>query len=370
MDRREFIQFLHATGACITLTPMLMSCAGVYRKSLYEITKGVEMNNLPEELVQILGYAALSPSGHNTQPWIVKAQSQSELIIQSDKTRWLPEVDSTNREGFLSLSAFAETLLIASSAIGFDVELNLIAKDLKETDVFQVNLKKSSPTQERYLELIKNRATTRTNFDKKEIKSNELKEILNLAPNNIFYFPLGSSEGKWIANSMPEAIKQQTFNDKKQKELANWLRFSKSEAKEHGDGITSEALGMNWMAKFVWYNFFNRKTAMGESFRKKGIDIARDQVKNCSGFLILNSADNSPNSLLECGRLYQKVGLKLTELNIVHHTMSQLLEESPWSSDIQSDLKIDHTIQFVIRLGYGNKAKSSIRRSLDSIIIS
>ena len=160
MERREFVQFSIATGVGIMLSPLLMSCAGLYRKPLHEITKGVKMNNLPEELIQILGYAALSPSGHNTQPWIVKVQSQSELIIQSDKTRWLPEVDPTNREEFLSLSAFAETLSIASSATGFDVELNLIAKDLKETDVFQVKLKKSSPKQEQYLGLIKNRVTT------------------------------------------------------------------------------------------------------------------------------------------------------------------------------------------------------------------
>lgn len=51
------------------------------------------MLNLTEEIARILGYAALSPSGHNTQPWIVKIQSPSELVIQSDKTRWLLEVD-------------------------------------------------------------------------------------------------------------------------------------------------------------------------------------------------------------------------------------------------------------------------------------
>ena len=370
MERRKFIKYSIAVGGVFAVTPLITSCAGVYRKSFNEITKGVKMHNLPEEITRILGYAALSPSGHNTQPWIVKVQSQSELIIQSDKTRWLPEVDPTNREEFLSLSAFAETLSIASSATGFDVELNLIAKDLKDTDVFQIKLKKSSPKQEQYLGLIKNRVTTRTNFDKKEIKSDKIKEILNIAPNNIFYFPLGNSEGKWIAENMPEAIEQQSFKDKKQKELSNWLRFSKSEAKEHGDGITAEALGMNWIGKFVWYNFFNRKTAMGESFRKKGIDIAREQVNNCSGFLVITSKDNSLDSLLESGRIYQRLGIKLTKLNIVHHTMSQLLEEKSWSSDIQSNLKTDQPIQFVIRLGYGENAKPSIRRPVQSFVVS
>jgi len=370
MDRREFLKYSIAVGSVFALSPMLTSCTGVHRKSFNEIHKGFTMLDLPEEITGILSYAALSPSGHNTQPWTVKIKSPSEIIIQSDKTRWLPEVDPTNRETFLSLSAFAETLYLASHAVGFDAEISIIAKDLKDSDIFRVKLKNMPAEKEENLGLIKNRVTTRTDFDKKEIRTEQINEVLNIEPEHIEYFPLESNGGKWIAENLPEAIKQQSFNNEKQEELSHWLRFSKSEAKERGDGITAEALGLNWFARFVWYNFYSQKSAMEESFRNRGIDTAREQVENCSGFVVLMSKDNSLNSIFNCGRLYQKVGLKFTELGIVHHTMSQLLEEEPWASDIKSNLKTDQPVQFVIRVGYGEDSKPSIRRPVQSFVVS
>ncbi|MBD3178476.1 MAG: hypothetical protein GF417_02170 [Candidatus Latescibacteria bacterium] len=370
MNRRDFFKYSIAVGSVFALSPMLTSCAGVHRKSFYENHGGFTMPDLPEKTTRILSYAALSPSGHNTQPWIVKIKSPSEIIIQSDKTRWLPEVDPTNRETFLSLSAFAETLCLASHAVGFDAEISIIAEDLKDSDIFQVKLNEMPTKNERYLGFIKNRVTTRTDFDKKEIKTEQINEVLNIEPEHIEYFPLESNGGKWIAENLPEAVKQQSFNNDKQEELSHWLRFSKSEAKERGDGITAEALGLNWFARFVWYNFYSQKSAMEDSFRNRGIDTAREQVENCSGFVVLTSKDNSLDSIFDSGRLYQKIGLKLTELGIAHHTMSQLLEEEPWSSEIKSNLKIDQPVQFVIRIGYGEDSKPSIRRPVRSFVVS
>ncbi len=58
-----------------------------------------------------------------------------------------------------------------------------------------------------------------------------------------------------------EANKRQTFDDEKQKELAEWLRFSRSEVSEKSDGLTPEMLGMTGLVKFFWYAFMSRKNA-------------------------------------------------------------------------------------------------------------
>jgi hypothetical protein len=108
---------------------------------------------------------------------------------------------------------------------------------------------------------------------------------------------------------------------------------------------------------------------MGESFRQKAVGTAHDQVKHCSGFLVLTSHNDSLLAHYECGKLYQQTGLKLSELGIVHHTMSQLLEEDPWSSQIKSLLHLTDPVQFVIRVGYGEKARPSIRRPAKSFVI-
>ncbi|MBD3226448.1 MAG: hypothetical protein GF313_17095 [Caldithrix sp.] len=123
------------------------------------------------------------------------------------------------------------------------------------------------------------------------------------------------------------------------------------------------------MARLVWYNFFSHKTAMKNSICNKTIDTAKEQVDNCSGFLVLTSRDAFVHSLFECGKLYQRIGLMLTELDIVHHTMSQLMEEESWSSQIRTQLNLDDPVQFIMRVGNGEKSQPSARRPASGFIV-
>ncbi|MBD3226547.1 MAG: hypothetical protein GF313_17610 [Caldithrix sp.] len=370
MKRRGFIKSSLALAGAVGSLPLITSCAGVHRRSFAEFKKGDRMmDSAPKELMEILNYGALAPSGHNTQPWLVKIISESELVIQSDQSRWLPQVDPNNRETFLSLTAFAESIRLAARSSGWNAQIKRIADSRKDQDVFKITLKRTSTTQQNDLQLLKQRSTTRSNYETREINNNTVMPLIGVDRNHVHYYPLQSHEGRWIADNLPEAIKQQSFNDAKQKELAQWLRFSRDTAEKRQDGLTAEALGMNWMTRFIWYNFFNRDTAMGNSFRKKAVETAHDQVNHCSGFLVLTSQDDALKSHFECGKLYQQISLKLTEMDMVHHTMSQLLEEEPWSSQIRTQLNLNDPVQFVIRVGYGEKARPSIRRPVKSFII-
>jgi hypothetical protein len=119
----------------------------------------------------------------------------------------------------------------------------------------------------------------------------------------------------------------------------------------------------------MWYLFFNRRTAMGDTFRTKGVEAARAQARDCSGFLVLTSKDSEPRSLFATGRMYQQVGLKCTETGIVHHTMSQLMEEEPWSDEIGRHLELGRPVQFVMRIGYGKPASPSVRRPVQDFAV-
>ncbi len=370
MKRREFLKSSLSVAGALGSLPLLTCCAGVHRRSFAEFNQSERiMQDVPGRMMQLLNYGALAPSGHNTQPWLVEIISDSELIIQSDQSRWLPQVDPDNRETFLSLSAFAESIRLAARSSSLHAQVKLIANSRKDQNVFKITIKQKSSTQHNDLNLIKKRSTTRSNYETRELGNNTVMPLMDLDRKHVHYFPLQSQEGKWIAENLPKAVKQQTFNDAKQKELSRWLRFSKDNIEKRHDGLTAEALGMNGMTRFIWYHFFNRETAMEESFRQKAVGTARDQVRHCSGYLVLTSHNDSLLSHYECGKLYQQTGLKLTELGIVHHTMSQLLEEEPWSSQIRTQLNLDTPVQFVIRVGYGEKARPSIRRPVKSFVI-
>src|SRR5262245_31083974 len=67
----------------------------------------------------------LAPSGHNAQPWSVRLDA-GQIWIGTDSTRWLPQVDPTNREATLSVGAFVENLITAAPAHGFVADYEVV----------------------------------------------------------------------------------------------------------------------------------------------------------------------------------------------------------------------------------------------------
>ncbi|HIC91951.1 MAG TPA: nitroreductase [Syntrophaceae bacterium] len=322
--------------------------------------------SIPGNIAQILRYASLAPSSHNTQPWRVKIISELEFIIQSDPKRWLLKVDPENREFLLSIGAFWENLEQAALTFGFKAKTEILATNSKNTDILKVKLVRCTPQKDNRLELIETRATNRRPYEKKDLLPLHVKELKRLLPDHFTYFSRESKEGEWIAKSLIEANKKQTFDDEKQKELARWLRFSRFEVKKRGDGITPEMLGVSGIAKFFWYTFMNGKSVLSWSFRNKGVENVKNQVNNCAGFIVITSDDLSVSSLLHAGKVFERLALKCTERGIAVHPMSQLIEESPWKVQIEELLGLSKPVQFVLRVGYSTfQPKPSIQRPIE-----
>jgi hypothetical protein len=91
------------------------------------------------------------------------------------------------------------------------------------------------------------------------------------------------------------------WDDAKQAELAQWLRFSRREVRSRGDGLTPEALGLSPPARALWYAAFTPRQALRPSFRRSSIKLAQRQIEGCAGFLLVTSADQSVWVLLEAG---------------------------------------------------------------------
>jgi len=71
-----------------------------------------------ESFKELLKYAVLAPSGHNTQPWLFHFNKQNDLYLIADRTRALPVVDPNDRELTISCGAALDHLEIAANAHG------------------------------------------------------------------------------------------------------------------------------------------------------------------------------------------------------------------------------------------------------------
>ena len=363
MNRKEFMIAMTALGAIAVLPKDILKAQTVNNKPMQKADLTIQ---------QILAYGIHAPSSHNTQPWKVKID-ENKIKVFGDFQRRLQIVDPNNREFLLSISAFIETIDSSAMAMGNQLEIEPFLGSISEDkELFSIEMKgKMQSTDNATLSLIENRFTDRKNYNIGELLNQDITILQDLDRENVHFYPANSKEGKSISDLQIQAFTKQSNDKSKQLELSDWLRFDKDQKEKLGDGLFPEMLGLNGLPKFVWYSFFNKKSAIGGSFINQGIKSAIEQVKHTSSFLVITSNSSENFSIYESGRLYQKALLKCTELSIRNHTISQIMEEEPMKNDISGNLGLKKPIQFIIRLGYSNQDGygKHIRRSINSIII-
>jgi len=378
MDRRTFLRY--AGGGIVMLTGLsfVNSCSGIKREDLSRLNDIKELK-LDKDEIEILYLASLAPSSHNTQPWTVKIVEPKHWIIGTDRKRWLPIVDPENREMLLSIGAFIENLALAAGTYGYGVDMEMIAKNRTDTEIADIRLKKAK-TVDFPLEKIRKRRTVRSGYADQEIKAEDLKYITkheakfctlpNMPSPHSFYFPNNSPKGKYLQEGTIAANRSQAFRDPAQEELANWIRWSNKEAKQFRNGLTPGSMEIKGFAGWYVRNFYNRESVLKKSFREQTVDIASKQVKTCGGWLLVTSADSKIPTLIEYGRVFENMVLKIREKMIAIHPMSQILEDDPWKKQISKELGVTGEVQWVLRVGYLKSYSDpvSLRMPLTSFI--
>lgn len=198
-----------------------------------KISTDKEVENLPEDISDIIYHASLAPNSHNTQLWKVRIDlSKNILIISLDSNRTLKQVDSSNREAYISIGAFTANLIKSFKAYGYETTLNIADKD--SSGLVTVNFTKSNNIKEdkSMLDLIERRHTDKSAFLDKIISEEDMNQILN---DNTLYFKKGSEQFKYLKAAETEAMKQQSYDRAKADEFADWLRFSDKEAETKKD---------------------------------------------------------------------------------------------------------------------------------------
>ncbi len=301
---------------------------------------------------EILYLASLAPSGHNTQPWIVKYREPYRWIIGNDPSRWLPAVDPSQRETVLSIGAFIQNLEYAAGNLGYQLTYTLLADTNQDEDLIEVTLKKTGNRAEFNPENIKLRRTLRSGYLNETIRAEHIDFLTTGDADWYRFIPNTSREFQWLNEQTIEANRRQAYRDDAQAELGDWMRFSSKDAHEFCDGLTTAGMEISGIPAWVLRNFYTKKNVMSGSFREQGLDKVKDQVRHSGGWLLLSSRDNSTAELIECGKRLQRMLLKIREKNIAIHPMTQVLEEQPHRDALHASLELTRPVQFILRMGY------------------
>jgi hypothetical protein len=380
-DRRYFLKTMGHGIIILSSLSVLNSCSGTDRESLLtRDRKAPEIPGLTKKEAEILTLASLAPSGHNAQPWTVRIVEPQHWIIGSEKERWLPAVDPQNREALLSLGAFLENLIIASEVHGLSVDFTVIGRSPHDRGIVDLRLRKGQASNYP-LDRIKKRRMIRNNFSDRTITADDLQYIthhdkrphlIEVHMPHALYFPNNSPQGKLLQDGTIEANKKQVIRGSAQEELANWIRWSRKDAEKNRNGLTPDSMEIGGIGRLYVQTFYDRESVLSKSFRETTVNLVTKQVRTCGGWIVAVSRDSRIETLIEYGRVFEAMLLRIRERKIAIHPMTQMLEETPDRESIAKELGLEGEVQWILRMGYVDKYPEpvSLRMPLSRFVIS
>ncbi|WP_204137990.1 Acg family FMN-binding oxidoreductase [Halomicronema sp. CCY15110] len=322
------------------------------------------MNSLnPEQFRELVYYATLAPSSHNTQCWKFRNEDQV-IIILPDRSRRCPVVDPDDHHLYVSLGCAAENLIQAALAQGLSAQCRF---DPAGDGAVRIQLQPAEKRVTPLFEAIPHRQCTRAEYDGYPLTPDELHQ-LEMA---------GTGDGvRVLMLTSPTAIETvlgyvvqgntaQFNNPAFMQELQSWIRFNDQEATRTGDGLSGRATGNppipRWLGTLLSKVLFRAKP--------ENEKIAR-YVRSSAGIAVFVSAVDDQAHWIEAGRCYERFALQATALGIRNAFINQPVEEASLRLAFARALGLSSgRPDLVVRFGRGAEMPRSLRRSLDAVMI-
>ncbi|WP_232090360.1 Acg family FMN-binding oxidoreductase [Billgrantia diversa] len=314
-------------------------------------------------LKELIRYATLAPSGHNTQCWRFRVTDDA-IAILPDLSRRTPVVDPDDHHLYVSLGCAAENLSLAAQASGLSGEVTFHPEGDGEV---RVTLTPCQPELSPLFEAIPARQCTRTDYDGTPLTDNEL-SLLQAAGTGKGVSISLLTERKAMEKVLEfvlQANSLQIGNRSFRQELENWIRFGDREAVEAGDGLFARSMGSpatpRWLGRWLFRSLF-----------RQGVENAKvaRQVRSSAGIAVFISESDDRAHWVEAGRCYQRFALQATALGICNAFINQPIEEASVRPVFTEALGlVGGRPDLVVRFGRGKAMPRSLRRPVEAVLI-
>ena len=321
---------------------------------------------------ELVRYAALAPSSHNTQCWRFRIAERS-ISIAPDLQRRCPAVDPDDHHLFVSLGCAAENLLQAATAMGLhgDPVFDSGADGADGADVADVALRVAlEPTkalQSSLFEAIPRRQSTRTEFDGKPLSNEELRLLEAAGTGNGVRVELITAP-QAMASVLDFVVLGNTAQMRDPafvRELKQWMRFNGAQAAASGDGLFSACsgnpTGPEWIGSRMFDLFFKEKNENDKYAR---------HVRSSAGIAVFVSEADDRAHWIEAGRAFQRFALQATALGIRNAHLNQPVEVASLRPQFARSIGVTSgRPDLVVRFGRGPEMPRSLRRPLEAMLI-
>jgi len=366
LSRRQFSQLLPGT---LVATGSLAGCTSrdgeaAYQSAVQETWRLAPLHRdqgkaLGTELVR---YATLAPSSHNTQCWKF-ALTKEAITILPDFSRRCPAVDPDDHHLYVSLGCAAENLIQAARAHGLLGE----AEFDEAQGAVRITLSKAAAEVTELFNAIPARQSTRAEFDGKPIASGDLARLETAAKSDRVRLLL-LTDRPALENVLDFVVQGNTaqMNDKAfVDELKAWIRFNGADAVRLGDGLFSKSSGNPevpaWLGGSMFGFFFTPK-AENEKYVK--------HLRSSAGVAVFAGAKEDKAHWVEVGRAYERFALQATVLGIRTAHVNMPVEVASLRPKFAEAIGLGRTRpDLVIRFGRGPTLPPSLRRPVQAVLV-
>jgi hypothetical protein len=318
---------------------------------------------LPQELVrELVRFATLAPSSHNTQCWKF-AQQGLGITILPDLSRRCPAVDPDDHHVFVTLGCAAENLVHAALAHGLHAEARFDATRV----AIQVALAPTTAQASPLFQAIATRQCTRGDYDGKPLSSEELTLLERAGTSNgvrmllLTERPAMERVLDYVVQGNTAQLEDPAFV----KELKSWVRFNGPDAVRTGDGLFSVCTGNPeipaWLGQLAFGWFLTPKSENDKYAR---------QIRNSAGIAVFVGEAADKAHWVEVGRAYERFALQATALGIRNAFLNQPVEVAAVRPPFAAALGLaGQRPDLVVRFGRGPALPSSLRRPIESVMV-
>ena len=365
LTRRQFFAAAGAVGITAALADALLTYPpwldyGAQERRTWD-TPFQKSAALPAQIREIIRYATLAPSGHNTQPWKF-AVSGNTIRILPDFSRRLPAVDPNDRELWISLGCALENLILAADWSGYRTE---VTYPVPGADCIAVHLTPSQGgTASLLFDAIPHRQNNRSLYEGRPVPLPDLKRVEAVTSVGVSTQVFTDTVHKEAIIEYIKAGDRTQFGDPAfVTELVSWIRFNQPEALHSLDGLYTRATGNPDVPRWLGREFLTSASAGQQS------DTDAKKARSSAGFIVLAAASDDKPHWIETGRLYERLALTLTASGIQMAFLNQPAEVPALRSQFQSYLDLGTALpQLLLRFGYAPALPHSLRRPVEQVL--
>jgi hypothetical protein len=309
----------------------------------------------------IVRYATLAASGHNTQPWKF-AITENAIDIHPDYTRHLSAVDPRDRELWISLGCALENLLVAARVAGFVPDVTYP----DAADFIHIRLTADTAQASPLFHAIPLRQNTRSEYNGQLVPTADLDRLqaLPLEPGVLLQVITSPTDLATVLEYVNQGNLSQYADKVFVDELIDWVRFNKREALASLDGLYSRCSGNPEVPRWIG------QLVVAGTKPQQQADTDAKKLRSSPGAVVVASESDGKTAWVRTGQVYERMALTMTALNIKSAFLNQPIEVASVRGQFQSAMGLGAALpQLLVRFGYADAMPRSLRRAVEQVLV-